>query len=1055
MNLPDRIFAIGGAGKAMAYKLLESDWVVDQVLAPRPNPQSVTVTIVDTAQGEENTDRQRVQEYRQRITERQNELRDAAKGRTGDIEVQYKLITNDIQLDGQIDLLGDDVVPRIAAGNGMDEEDWWLDQSHINENLDFAKGVVRKRGLGKAIFYKAYAEDDQISSYIDLLQKGKVAVLVGLGGGTGSGILLDLVRNLKDKHRTAEITLFGILPNHTEGVEENTNAFAALSELEYLSLTDEQLFKDRVLIPIDPTGFDGKTGNRINTGQFLEELDEAAIYLLTAYYNTQGLEDPFADSPKYAPFTIGIPQVLRYNVEAINEARERTQGILGTKEDALAAEEEVYGEVDRFLSKHYGMDGPKGNLREMDKTDLRERLDAVRSLTEFDLFAELQYESLSIFNDLLRQAEEESDDITSQIEIVAGSLRAGAVTSGEESQPFVDNIDELLADILERNLKLLGHRKELLESMQAIDENQVRDTVEFLLSVGDQNVNPGVRLNRLETKLENCKSRRTRLENDLADAEEELEALREEQAEEIQRELTDWERSVRSAHEQYLRLDDLPIQSQVATLEGELESYCTEVVNAENEDQVDKVSEAGVTEALDNLGRSLSEVGIEFEQERQRIKGSLPALKRAKQAFHQLNADEGVVEKFAPWESSTEKNRKEANKDYRMQKNELDNKEVFSISAPGTSFAAEVSYSGEDIRHRADQQAERLENDVLQTVRSTVSSPESHTLDRIRSDLQQGRSIEELKSTVRGFLEDEAAGTGDIRDHKVELETELDDVEAKVETFEQTKSLFQTLNNRRKQYVDKHEEFIQQCNEYGEHDQRSVTTEAEDYVYVKTIQPNDVLRTTGDAGLAESDLFSNRDETQRLESALEELARNARNQQYTGLKRRKFSSDRTRYDDLKIRLAVQSPAINQIPAEAINFEDVFKGAYDLGGSGKRVQSPFTSWRNEAGDSWDIGISVFINGVFLDNIRKAVGAEGYFDGYNSQKETLGDDILIHHSLGLEEGQYVRRNQTLNMEASDDVEFYLRDEPEVVDDLLNDFVDQVSLNDDEAATTEADD
>jgi hypothetical protein len=53
MNFPDRIFAVGGAGKAIALELLESDWVLEDLLQPQPNPASLTVTIIDTAEGEE------------------------------------------------------------------------------------------------------------------------------------------------------------------------------------------------------------------------------------------------------------------------------------------------------------------------------------------------------------------------------------------------------------------------------------------------------------------------------------------------------------------------------------------------------------------------------------------------------------------------------------------------------------------------------------------------------------------------------------------------------------------------------------------------------------------------------------------------------------------------------------------------------------------------------------------------------------------------------------------------------------------------------------------
>jgi hypothetical protein len=67
MNLPDRIFAVGGAGKAIAFTLLETEWVLREVLEPRPEPYSLSVTIIDTAEDEQNSDRQRVQEVRDNI----------------------------------------------------------------------------------------------------------------------------------------------------------------------------------------------------------------------------------------------------------------------------------------------------------------------------------------------------------------------------------------------------------------------------------------------------------------------------------------------------------------------------------------------------------------------------------------------------------------------------------------------------------------------------------------------------------------------------------------------------------------------------------------------------------------------------------------------------------------------------------------------------------------------------------------------------------------------------------------------------------------------------
>jgi hypothetical protein len=1053
MNLPDRIFAVGGAGKAIALQLLDADWVLEEVLRPRPNPRSVTVTILDTAEGEENEDRQRIQEMRQRIAEKENELRDAQEGRTGTIDLEYKLITNDIQLSGQIDLLGDDTVPRIAAGNGMDEDDWWLCGQHINENLDFAKGVVRKRGLGKAIYYKAYAEDDQMSTYVDLPDKGKVAVIAGLGGGTGSGIFLDVVQHLQQKQRTAEITLFGILPNHTEGLEENTNAFAALSELEYLSLQGENLFKDRILLPIDPTGFDGKTGNRIHTAQYLEELDEAAIYLIASYYNTQNLEDPFVGTPSYAPFTIGVPQILRYNVEAINEARDSLREILDEKEEALSAEEEIYSEIDRFFSRHYEVESSAdGELRDMDKTDLRERFESVEELIDFDLFNELDYQSLTIFRDILRDARDEGEEITEQIDIAAGSLRAGTHRSGA-NQAFVDDIDELLGEILEGNIKRLAHRKELLERKAVIEDSQVRKTVEHLLFVGDDSLNPGVQLNRLEGKLEDVRERRERLGENLEDAVEELEELRESRAAEIERKRSDWESAVQHDLRQYERLTELSVRSQINTLEGELDAFRSEIVNADDEDAVEAASAANINETLDSLSAELDEVGIDFEQHRQAVKGSLPALRRAKQAYLRMNKEEGTVEKFTPWTSSTEEDRKEAQKDYRMQKNELNDKEVFSVGPPGTSFSAEVTFGADDVEQQVERRKQDLRASIGEELHSRMDTPDAQYVEELERALDRGAEMTRLAEIAEEAFRAGDDGTAAVEERKAELEEELADVENRVDIYEATSDLFQQLNNLRSTYEQKQASFNSQRGSYDEESTRSVSTEEEEYVYVKNIKPNDVLRTTGDSNIRDSDLFKSREETQRLRANLEELARNARNQQYTGLKRRKFSRGRQRYDDLKIRVAMMSQAIDQIDSEALDFTETFSGSFDLGGGGKRVESPYTTWQRDIGDNWDIGMCVFIDGVFLDNIRKAVDADGYFSGYREQHAALDDDIVVHHSYGLERGVYVRRNDVLNMENEDDVGFYLRPETEVVDDLLDEHFERVDQGADDAIERES--
>jgi len=1042
MNFPDRIFSIGGAGKEMALTILETDWIIDDILAPRPSPESLTVTIIDSAEGEENSDRERINNIRANINEREQELRDPEEGRTGSIDVEYKLLTTNIQLNSNIDLLGDDAVDRITAGNGMKKEHWWLQDRFINENLDFAKGVVRKRGLGKAIYYKAYAEDDEISSYIDLPQKGKVAVLAGLGGGTGSGILIDLARHLRDRQRTAEITLFGILPNHVEGLEENTNAHAALTELEYLALNGAGVFKDRILVPIDPTDFGGKTGDRIQTDQFLQELDEAMVYMMASYYNTRGLEDPFADSPDYAPFTIGIPQVLRYRVEAINEARENVRETLNKRSEALQIEEEIYSTVQRYLDREYTTDYERG-VRELDEADLRERLKQTRELMEFELFTDLNYQSVSIFEDILEEAEQEAAAITDEIDLISTSMRA-VDTSGDEVGTFVDNIDEHLAEILEQELQLISRRKEILEQLKVVDDNRVRDALEYLLNSGDDSSPPGVKLNRLETQFEDLDEQRERLESDLEETTTELEEVREEQSAKVERMLTDWESSVEPKLDQLKQCDVDSVRSNLRTLEGELDEFRTQIINAKDESEVEGVSGSEVSDVLDKLAADLNEVGIDITETKREIEGSLNELKQCRTSYIKMNSEESTFEKLTPWESSTEEEQQEGHKNFRVQKNKLNERGVFEVGPPTGNFTAELAFDVESILRDVEDREERLREDVVDTLRAKVDTLSQETIRELNTELTAGQpTIDGLREVAREAFWNDIEATDDLEAEKEQIEGELEGVESDIGVYEPTIEMFQSISSRRESWENKLSEFNSERKKLNQSSREPAHAQEDDYVYIKQIQPNDIFQATGNDDIADSDLVQSRQESQRIYDGLQELANNARNQQYTGLQRRKISKGRQRYDDLKIRVAILSRAVDDMNPEDLDFADTFRGAFDLGQGGKRVESPYTSWSSDVGGPWDFGFSVYINGVFLDNIRKVVQSDGYYAGYKTKEEREGDGILIHHSHGLEDGFYVRRTKLLNMEDNDDVGFYLQDDNQIVDELLEDYIERVDF------------
>lgn len=1020
---------MGGAGKAMAYELLEQPWVQADILKPRPTPETLRVTIIDTAQEEIDRDYTRIQELEDQFRHRKEELRDTSRGRPGDIDINYIPVTERIQLHDQKDLIGDDAIPRIAAGRGIEEDNWWLKPEFIDENLDFTTGVVRRRGLGKALYYKAYAEDDDVRTAIDLPNKGEVAVFAGLGGGTGSGLLIDVVNDLKRTQRSANITLFGVLPNDKEGQAENANAHAALSEIEYLSLTHENLFKDCILIPIDPTDFGGKTQNILKSSDALLELDRAAVYLILSYYNMMDLEDPFDDMPSYAPFTIGIPQVLRYNVDAIQDAKTTIQEILTAKRNALEAESDIYAEVDRFLIKQRS-DEVAGELHDSDRTDLKNRLKTVESLVEFDLFEELEYESVAAYRGIISEAKQETDEIDTQIDIIGGSIRAGAASIDDQ---YVDSIDKKVADVVKEELTNLDRRKQLLEKIRGIETNRIEGTLGYLIGA-EEGVTAGVRLKKLETKLEDVTERRDRLERELDEAATELERKRDDQQEEIDRLVDDWSREVEPIYREYEQCQSIDIEAQAEALESAITAFTQEVENAETVDQLDAVTGNQVRESLNTLSADLEPIGVSVESDKREINSAVADLLSAKEAFLQMNKEESVIERFSPFTTSAEEERKDAKRNYQMQRTKLDDSGIFTVSRAGTNLSVESQFDPHRFVSLLERETDDRERQISDSIREYVDE-NSYAADDLARELETVSNFDSLVRAVEDLLREEIVDTDEIESRKAELEAEFETAKSELTLYEGTVELFEDLNSRRDAFLEFQEEYTNYRNEYNETGDVAVSSGEDDHLYIKKVKPNDVLQLREDSDLKRSKLFEDRDERQRLEGSLEDLARKAQNSKYNGIRKRRISNNRSRYTDMNIVVGVMSQAIDQIAEEA-DLQSVFQGPFNLGPGA----SNYASYPVDAGDSWDIGLGMFIGGIFLDNLRAETEPDGYFTGYQARDQSDDTDILVHHTHKLEEGYYVRRNQILNLENPTDVNFFLREESEIVDDLLAERIDK---------------
>ena len=263
MSLPTnlKIIGVGGCGKTLLKKICEHDWFLKEYLTDNRNLGLYTV---DTATNEKGDDTRYMESLRLRI-------QDMGERAHGVISCGHYHLPDFAQVTRIQDLIAEDATYNLKEDS---DDVWWLeDPDHgitfeslckIDRRLKegFDGGVYRMRAVSKAAFIKAttlsHADFDPLFS-----GTGPVAIIVGLGGGTGSGMFIDLARKIHALNRSRPIWLFGVLPASTEGEDERLNAAIALTELEYLQMQDnpeevvyhgDSLFHHILISSLDPTG---------------------------------------------------------------------------------------------------------------------------------------------------------------------------------------------------------------------------------------------------------------------------------------------------------------------------------------------------------------------------------------------------------------------------------------------------------------------------------------------------------------------------------------------------------------------------------------------------------------------------------------------------------------------------------------------------------------------------------------------------------------------------------------------------------------------------------
>lgn len=646
-DLPDVLVGIGGVGKRVVYEFLRTDWILTEALDPRngESPPGIEAFVADTDADRAPDDVDRVEGINDDISNLADRL--GRRPTTVDSELTY------------LDLLssGDDYVSPMALAappdvrhiaEASDLRAWWLDAEALPESYE--KGLEGHRALGKAIYHAGVAGDDPLAPVVEAAVDAEdVTLVAGLGGGTGAGVLLDLARRLDD----ARVDLFGVLPGTGEHETARANAHATLSELEYLSRTGQPPFDSIVLVPF---------------GDFVEsqEFVEAVTNTIVAHRNVpsalrrQRFDPDYHHVPSSAPFTVAVPQTLRYtssdrlptraqmvsdlvlkrDPSDLGSIRDEFESFLARNLEVLDAEHALYDAVEEYVQEHCSTPaqclgaGTNGSPVDDDRfplparraVTLRDRFDALVDLLDGDLLDVLDYECATEWCDTIDGMIDAIDDD------VDGAARHAAVVTdvprvvadvGDPSERYPDDPQERpLDEYVRTELCAIRRRADLYRACDAVEEDRLARGIENAMATDGHRPSPSLD--------EAVRARRDRLDHLDADAER-IEAFRREAVDAGTQARAEWMNDGRPALDTVAAIDRH--WAVIADLCEELTAEIRHAVDTiDSATHVDELGDVAVDfDRFDELNRRLHETGlppIDFASLRESITG----LRRAKAA---------------------------------------------------------------------------------------------------------------------------------------------------------------------------------------------------------------------------------------------------------------------------------------------------------------------------------------------------------------------------------------------------------------------------------------
>ncbi|MBN1762937.1 MAG: hypothetical protein JW878_07690 [Methanomicrobia archaeon] len=526
---PDEVIGLGGTGKTLVKELLKSEWFVEDVISKwEENIQQggrfggTKIRFIDSDTSQMPSDRKELEEIKKTI----NEVGKKVLERKDDYAVKVFNLNENAYVNlapgMSTQLLDPKFEAAVLKNEKLKTEVWWVDdEDHglknfaktVDPNFDsasFANGVVRKRFLAKSLIYYYLATKE--ARHLELMGTGRhIAIVTAFGGGTGSGIFLDLAKWLKNSIPNCAVTLFAVLPTGEERGSEAVNAYAALSELEQ---EKEDYIDLAILLPLDLSGYKG--GDiRIHPG--LKSFSENFPYNFCGIYDRVFTDDEslgqghieFSKIP-FKKFVVSSAYSVRYAADKLRDKDFKVSETLKTLKEYCDTEEKLRGKIDKVIKRFELQTSRTEEKGELSSERLKEFKDCFYEGDFPELLRSTNYGIVNKMKQFIIEEKLWEDELS--------RLRASVLSILEEELPIKDKD---LLNIAKKWLKNIDNFTEQALAIESIPDLPIRDI--FIKVV--KSIPIGADKMKLEDSIKTLKVNLTKIESELNEIEGKIQNL--------------------------------------------------------------------------------------------------------------------------------------------------------------------------------------------------------------------------------------------------------------------------------------------------------------------------------------------------------------------------------------------------------------------------------------------------------------------------------------------------------------------------------------------------